>query len=60
MGKQAIAPWEVRMVDAASKRLGVPVSVVRWDRHKTGADVPVFRVPQTHRALAVSLGLSVE
>jgi hypothetical protein len=49
-----------RLVDPVSKRLGVPVSVIRWDMHKTGARVPVFGVPASHVNPAKALGLSVE
>lgn len=50
---------ETRITEAAARKLGVPVQIVRWDKHRTGADVPVFAVPDTHRVQAQSLGLTV-
>jgi hypothetical protein len=49
-----------RLVANVAKKLGVPVSFLRWDTHRTGAQVPVFRVPVEAVASAVALGLTVE
>jgi hypothetical protein len=57
MGYEQLAS---RLVQSASQRLGVTVSFVRWDMHKTGARVPVFGVPASHVNPAKALGLSVE
>jgi hypothetical protein len=50
-----------RLADGVSAKLGTPVEFARWERDsKTGADVPVFRVPAGLMAQAKSLGLTVE
>jgi hypothetical protein len=57
--RQTIYEWETRMVDCASKRVGAPVQLIKWDRKSNGIDVPIFSVPKTHKEIAIKLGLRV-
>jgi hypothetical protein len=58
--KKLWANCEKKIVDAASKKLGVGVSLKYWQRQKNGADIPIFNIPETHQAQAQALGLSFE
>lgn len=54
-----VAALESRLTAAVSAKLGTPCQFSRWIKKITG-DVPVFKVPDTRKADAVALGLSVE
>lgn len=57
--EEANQDWQTRMIASVSKLLGVSVTLRQWQRKSNGMDVPVFNVPETHRSLAIQLGLSV-
>lgn len=50
---------EKRLADCVSARLGVPVTFAHWIREKTGADRPVFIVPESARHRARELNVPV-
>lgn len=55
--RDALGP---RLAGHVSAKLGVEAEFIRWDLdRKTGADVPVFRVPASHANEAIRLGLRV-
>lgn len=54
-------PLEERIAAACTRRLGVSVQFVRWQRDpRTGADTPVLAVPASHAAAAREAGLTIE
>lgn len=63
MANQAVTSDEAmqRGVAAISKRLGAPVTFLRWSEpDRFGAQTPVFQVPAKVASKARTLGLTVE
>jgi hypothetical protein len=50
---------EEQFTQAAAKKLGCEVTFSHWQEHKTGAAIPVFKVPANVADKARSLGLTV-
>lgn len=60
MAEAAAARMDARLVAAVSARLGVAVTLARYDTEaRTSAQIPVFNVPASHADAARSLGLRV-
>jgi hypothetical protein len=52
-----------RFIHAVANKLGLEVNQIRCRYRiddKTGAEIPIFAIPKTHRAQAQALGLQVE
>lgn len=54
-----IKELEQRLAACASARIGAPMKFSHWHREKTGADRPVFHVPDHVKQLARELKLTI-
>lgn len=51
--------FDQRITRKVCDKLGVAVTLSHWHKLPTGAEVPVFIVPESHKQVAIKYGLTI-